>query len=572
MKRMLSVLAALMCTLSLTACDGGTAAVSRPSETLPTSSVPEQDSAPSSPSPSSNPTSSGVSSQEEETAERLSTMSKRTAFYAPRQASCVYTVSLDGLDTDTVTMLRSLQGLIARYDSAALYLIGGESDVFWKNYVSNEMGVYFQSTTVENLLSRYSSLIDGVVIYTSGTFEYETAFHLATDSDCLIATEPVARRYALTSLGHVTDVRNAYPSKQAAYEQILSDAGQRWEYLYLSGEGSAFADYAYATGALMLNLDAAVEWERVMLEALLSREGWELPAVAFAEQTTDGLVTLLSGYGFGALEVRGLANATVLSSVTTSKKYTPRRPSVGAAGTEGAAYVSFLIPSGSLGDTVNADYTVWSTQNGKIPVSYELPLALAELAPTVALWYSSAAADSSRLVARGWTDIDQKSMPYEIYRKWHTVNNTLMSSVGLDLVSTPSLREDTVYGESYGGASTAAGIFVTDGSGEGSVWLSEKTPVIVSVNIKSLPALDAFLSSLTVQRRPQYYLISVSGAVFSEPFTYETADAPGELKTIRLSDVLLEHTSRQDVSIQSVPAENLMRSGYLSYSADSDRP
>ena len=574
MKRLICILLALMCLASLVACDSDTGSSSRPSKRPSSSSSVSNDpssSSSSSPSVQSPESSSQVSSQQPPVI-RPTTMTKRTAFYSPRQAVCVYTVSAEGLDADTLSMLRSLQGLIARYDSAALYIIEDSADLFWKNYASDEMGIYFQSATVESVIARYSSLINGVVIYTPETYEYEVAFNMAVQSDKLIATEQVARRYALTAIGQISDVRNLYKDKQAAYSQLLYDSGEAWEYLCLSGEGSDFADYAYATGALMLNLDMQVDWEKAMLESLLQREGWSLPAVAFIEQKPDGLVTLLSTFGFGALQIGGFSNATFLSSVTTAKKFNAKQPSVNTAGAEGTAYLSFLIRSGTLGDTVKSDYAVWSAQSGNIPASYEMPLALAELAPAVVMWYSDASVDKSRLVARGWTDIDQKAMPYELYRKWHNVNNTLMSSVGLGIVTTENLREDSIYGENYGDASKASGIFVTDGRGEGFAWFSEKTPVIVSVNVKSLPALDVLLSSMTAQRKPQYYIIALSIDTFSQPYTYEATEPDTQARTVYLADVLSDHTSREDVAIRAVTAENLIESAKLYYSSTSDRP
>ncbi len=573
MKRIICILLAVLCMASLVACDSDTGSSShsskRPSSASSSSDEPSSPSS-SLPSVQNSDASSQVSSQLPEV--RPTTMTKRTVFYSPRQAVCVYAVSTEGLDTDTVLMLRSLQGLVARYDSAALYLIEDGADLFWKNYASGEMGVYFQTATVESVIARYSSLIKGVVIYTPETYEYEVAFNLASQNDKLAATEQVARRYALTSMGPISDVRNLYKDKRDAYEKLLAESGRAWEYLCLSGEGSDFADYTYATGALMLDLDIQVDWERTMLEGLLQREGWSLPAVAFVEEKPDGLVTLLSTFGFGALQVSGFSNATFLSSVTTAKKFTAKQPSVNSAGAESTVYLSFLMRSGSLGDTVNSDCVVWSAQSGSHPVSYEMPLALAELAPAVVMWYSDASVDKSRLAARGWTDIDQKAMPYELYRKWHRVNNTLLSSVGLNLVTTDSLREDSIYGESYGDASDASGIFVTDGSGEGFAWFSEGTPVIVSVNVKSLPALDVLLSSITAQRRPQYFVIALSAETFSQPYTYEPIEPDTQPRTVYLPDILLDHTSREDVTVRTMTAENLIESAKLYYSSASDRP
>ncbi len=571
LKKLLCCFLSLMLVASLAACDSDGQASSTQTSSFGSSQGSDKPTSSSDTSSASSQSSSASSKpMVQPPSVRPTTMTKRTAFYAPRQAVCVYTVSVEGLDADTLVMLRSLQGLIARYDSAALYLVDSTGDQFWKNYATDEIGIYFRNTTVDSVIGMYSRLISGTVLYTADTFEYEVAFNMATEKGYLIATEQVAHKYGLNMIGKTEDIRNLYKDKREAYDSILSDGDRLWEYLCLAGQGSAFADYAYAVGALMLDLDMQVEWERAMLERVIRREGWVLPAVAFTEGKTDDYLTLLSSFGFGALQVSGLSNATFLSSATISKKYTVKQPTVGAPDSAGTVCLSFLIESESLGDSVNLDYTVWSSQNGAIPVAYEMPLALAELAPSVILWYSDASAGSSRLVARGWTDIDQKAMPYDIYLKWHKINNALMPSVGLDIVTAETLREDSYYGESFGDASDAAGIFVLDSKGEGSAWLSEKTPVIVSVNAKSLPALDALLSSMTAPRKPHYYLITVSAEVFTQPYTYEATDLEPE-KTVYFSDILQAHTSREDVKFKTLTAENLLHGAHLYYLSDLDR-
>lgn len=509
---------------------------------------------------STGPTSSVVSSRptQQEPAQRPSTMSRLTTFYAPRQAACVYTIDITELDRDTVDMLRTLQGLLARCDSASLYLIAGEADRFWRTYASSEMGIYFQSATVEQILERFGKQIGGVMLYTPDTYEYETAFDLALLSDAIIATGDVARRYGLTTYGRVTDLRGAYADKQKAYADVLARLREQTEYFYLVGDSRAFADYAYAVQAPAFCLIGQEAWEPSFLASLMEREGVLLPAVAFTDGDSDTWRYELSAGGFGLLPVSGFANATFFASATTTRRYTPRQPSVTAPAADGTVSVSFLLTSGSLGDTVGSDYRTWSAQDGSIPVAYAFPVALCELAPLVTSWYHAASADNSRLIARGWCVIEEKTVSYEVYRKWHTANNEMMTACGLDLTVTDALREDTIYGENYGNFSTAAGIFVTDGSGDGSVWRSEDTPVVVTVNMRSLPALDAWLGSASAARRPLYYAVALNTAVFAQPYEILPTDPTEEPTQITFADVVKARVQADDSPLRLMTVENLI--------------
>ena len=506
------------------------------------------------------PTSSEEPTQPEPTV-RPSTMSRLTAFYAPKQASCVYTIDVSGLDRDTVDMLRVLQGLLARCETASLYLMRSEADRFWRNYAANEMGVYFQQTSVEQLIERTGALIGGVILYTPDTYEWETAVDLAFLSDAVIATEEVARRYGLAAYGRVTDLRGAYADQQAAYADVLTRLTEPVEYYYLAGEDRTFADYAYAVHAPTFRLTGEV-WESSFLASLTERERAVTPAVVFADGEAAPLCDRLSEAGFGLLTVGDFGNATFFSSVSSTRRYTTKQPSVSAPAADGTVNVSFLLSSTTLGATLNTDYRVWSEQNGSIPLAYAFPTALCELAPLAVSWYNAASAGSSRLVARGWCDISEKIVSYEFYRKWHAVNNEMLASCGLDLTLTDALREDTVYGENFGAFSTAAGIFVTDGSGDGSVWRSKNTPVIVTVNARTLPALDAWLASVTpVARRPLYYAVMLDLSVYAEPYEILPADPADESTYLFFADVVQNAVEADGSAVRLMPVENLIEAG-----------
>ena len=496
-----------------------------------------------------------------ETPARASTMTRLAAFYAPKQAVSVYTVDVSELDRDTVDMLRTLQGLLARCDSAALYLVGSDADRFWRTYASNEMGIYFQQATVEQLLDRFGKQIGGVMLYTPDTYEYEVAFDRAMLADGVIATAEVARRYGLSAYGRVTDLRGAFADRQKAYTDLIARLPQAIEYVYLLGDSRAFADYAYAVHAPALRLTGEEAWESSLLAQLAERERVTTPTVVFTDGSALQRRYEFSAAGLGLLNVSGFGNATFFASATTTRRFTPKQPSVSAAAPDGTASLTFLLTPASVGDALTTDYAVWRAQDGSVPVSYVFPVALAELAPLVMGWYQAAAADGNRLVADGWCDIDEKAVPYDVYRKWHGINNELMAACGLDLAVTDALREDTIYGESFGSFSTAAGIFVTDGSGDGSVWRSKNTPVVVTVNVRSLTALDAWLASVSAARRPLYYAVALSVPVFSQPYQLLPTDPAAEPTTLTFAQVVKDAVQAPDSILRLVTAENLIEAG-----------
>ncbi|MBP5617876.1 MAG: hypothetical protein J6X61_01835, partial [Clostridia bacterium] len=537
---------------------------SRPSPTASaasgTASQTASDETASQPEESVVPTSSEESTQPEPTV-RSATLTRLTAFYAPKQASCVYVVDVSGLERDTVEMLRSLQGLLARYEAASIYLMGSDADRFWHNYAANEMGIYFQPITVERLLERFRDRITALMLYTPDTYEWEVAFDLAFAADAVIATEEVARRYGMTAYSRVTDLRGAYADRQAAYADVLFRLNGPVEYYYLAGESRAFADYAGAVHAPTFRLTGEA-WETSFVASLTEREKDGTPAVVFTEEDASALRDAWSTAGFGLLTVGGFGNATFFSSASSTRRYTPKQPSGSAPAADGTVNVSFLLTSGSLGDTLDGDYRVWSGQSGSVPLAYAFPVSLCELAPLVVSWYNAASTGSNRLVAYGWCDINEKTVSYEVYRKWHTVNNEMLASCGLDLTLTDALREDTVYGENYGAFSTAAVIFVTDGSGDGSVWRSKNTPVIVTVNLRTLPALEAWLASVSpAARRPLYYAVMMDLSVYAEPYEILPADPGDEPTALTFAGVVRSAVEADGSAVRLMPVENLMEAG-----------
>ncbi len=562
LKRFLALISAAIMLMSLASCTLDPVDNSSRSDSSASSGEPS-DADSSEPSESSDSSSEPDAPNGELSPVRLK---KLDVFYAPKQASCVYTVDISGLDADTVAALRLLQGLAARYDTAALYLIGGDSDRFWRDYCNGEIGVYFKAITPEQAAKRYLKLIKSLVIYTPDTFEYETALNLAFRRQALAVTAEVADAL-FSPVEERYDIRGIYADKKSAYEAVLTEVGEDFEFISLAGGYAEFDDYAFAVGALKLELSIDVDWEREMLVGLLSKESVKRPGVVLCTERSDRLRQLLGGCGFGLLNVHGFANATVLSSVTVSTKGVGKTSVLPVSTEAQTVNVSFVMTSDSLGDTLNSDYLTWTKTNPSFPVAYSISLSICELAPPVAMWYDANCVNNNRLVASGYTDMDERACSYDDYRAWHSVNNKLLSSFGLSIAATYTLREDIAYGENYGDWSAAAGIAVLDSTGDGSVWTSGPTPVIASVRVKTPAALEKWLSSVSAQGRAKFCIVELEPKLFYETLTLDLGDF--QTRQLTVDEVVTRCVSLND-SLRLAPIDTLFSRGKdFAYSVNS---
>lgn len=482
-----------------------------------------------------------------------SKMKKLTAYYAPVQASCVYTVDITNLDKDTVDMLRSVQGYLAEYYNACVYFIESESDAFWIKYAESEIGAYFQEITPEKLIEKYISKLNGVVLYTPDTFEYSVAYNAASSLQYIIATKAVADKYGLSKLSNVKNLSGAYASKFDAYSALFSDV--EFEYVYLARTYD-FADYAYAVDALVIDIDATSERDIAYLIEVLNRKQSDSVLTVFADYESDELINKLSLTGCGILNVDGFKNATFFSSVTIAKKFSVKQPSVNSAGSPQTVYLSFVVRSESLGNVLNMDYQIFLTEND-MPVSYEISSSIYELAPLVSLWYNSNAVSNKRVVAGAWCRIDEKNIPYETYKAWHKANNELISKLGIGVCVTDSLREDAIYGENFGYFSDATGVIVCDSSGEGYVWMSKDTPVIETNKILSINALNTWLTDVKPADDAQYYALLLDrGLVF---------DYTSNLKLPEVDAVVKQYVMADESALATSNIENILKYGSLDF-------
>lgn len=438
------------------------------------------------------------------------------------QSACVYAVDVTDCSSGTLTMLRSLQGLVAANEEASIYLINNESDVFWKNYFRDEMGVYFKVLTPKQLINKFSDTIKTVVEYTSGTYEFEVAWNTAIKSEgAIIADENTIKKYSLESVtGEIYDVRGKYTDKESAYNDMFADyinGGIIADYISFCGEESSFNDYAYAVGAVIMNFSDNADWESQMFAAMIdSTARTTVGAVLFDgepnyAEDANFSISQFSKAGFGCLNVNSFSNATLYSSVGRGNKTTAKHVKYAKSDSSaGNVYLSVVINTDSIGLSIQSNYVLWTAKHSRYNVSLSLSPLMYKLAPSVLLWYSVNTRGDNQLVSSGdWLEIDETTIPGELYAQWHNENNYLIENSGLYIARSANMRGGAGY--RYGRFTDADGILAnSDSIGNGIPSHSSKIAVIPIFDASTVEEFVNCIAGISSNDAySQYYAVSI---------------------------------------------------------------
>lgn len=442
------------------------------------------------------------------------------------QSACVYAVDVTDCSSGTLTMLRSLQGLVAANEEASIYLIGSESDTFWKSYLRDEMGVYFKTLTPKQLINKFSDTIKTVVEYTSGTYEFEVAWNTAIKSEgAIIADENTIKKYSLESVtGEIYDVRGKYTDKESAYNDMFTDyttGGIKADYVSFCGEESPFNDYAYAVGAVKMNFADNADWESQMFSAMIdSTERASIGAALFdgepdCAEDADFGVAQFSKAGFGCINVSNFSNATLYSSIGSGYKTTAKHIKYAKSGSSGNVYLSIVIDTDSIGSSIQNDYVLWTAKHNRYNVSLCLSPLMYKLAPSVLLWYSVNTRGDNQLISSGdWLKIDDQVMPDDLYVQWRNENNYLVENSGLYIIRSTDSRSGVDMKYCYGRFTNADGVFVnSDSIGNG---IPSHNANVALVPIFNALTVEEFINSIADISAndvySQYYAVSIPAA------------------------------------------------------------
>ena len=402
MKKIVAIFLAVLLVLSFTSCKGNE---------VSSDSSSASDSAVETSSESSDIPLDGTSSLDERYTDMvardevaLTKMYFGKVFYRPKQVAKIYLIDISEEDSDTVAMLYSLQGVVARNYGGAIYLDdGSDSSRFWVDYCSTEYGLNFDKATAGDVIKNFARYIKGAVLYSEDvSYEYTVAINMAIQSDYLVATgETISLINPVLSNKPLLDIRNQFSDKKSAYNYIIENCIQTssTRYLGLMSKKSAFLDYAYAVKALVVDFDFTEEWEAEMFSFIIGRPDWNQTAYVFSDRTaTTALQNAFSTDGFSIISVGNFYNCTMFSSVsanynTRTRKYDTEKLNANKI------YVSMYLNVESMADVQKTAYTVWNNKTSVSRISVEYFPVLYEIAPPIAKWYRQNHTSSDMLIS-----------------------------------------------------------------------------------------------------------------------------------------------------------------------------
>ncbi len=436
--------------------------------------------------------------------------------YTP--ARQIYAVDITNFDTNTIVFLRQLQGLVAKTQTASVYLISSESDKVWLDYVCNELGAYSTTITAEQMVALYCDLIECVVIYSSEYSEFCAAWNDSIRrTNALCADYSVALNFGLLENREVISFQGVFNDSQSAYETLYSmlDVTEKSVWVSLD-ETSSFIDYAYASSAYILP-PVEDEWSKVFVYNCLANANCDKLGVVYTDYSVNNeALKLYSKCGFGNIAVAGFSNATTLSSIGVDYNFEEEKVH-NAVGKKGNLYISLVIDSLCAGNAFNENYTVCKTKRDDFCVAIEYPLFLSKLAPATLLWYSinTKQTGDSIIPDGNWMSVDQDLLDEKLYLQWVQINNSFIKRCGMSLAVTDSFKSGDVVPNYADLVSSKGVILYTTESLSGMYPAKSNTAIVFATKLSAILELESSLQTLTPDENSAlYFIYSVSGAQY----------------------------------------------------------
>ncbi len=460
-------------------------------------------------------------------------------FYRSKQATNIYLVNITELDDDTVNMLRSLQGLVARNHGGAIYLDDGSvASRFWIDYCSSEYGLNFKDSTPSDVINKFARYIKGAVLYSDEVdYEYTVAQNISIQSDYLVATGlSISLVNPALSNKPLVDIRNQFADKKAAYNYIMENClpTSSTRYLGIVGKSAAFSDYVYAVKALVLDFDFSEKWESDMLSLITGRPDWNETAYVFSDRSVStALLNVFSANGFAVINVGEFTNCTLFSSITAKYNTRTRKYEMDKL-TANKIYVSMYLNVESMADIQQTAYTVWNCKTAASRISVEYYPVLYELAPPIAKWFKQNRTSNDMLISAdlGCGSANLSLMDEKTAELFRANNQYFLNASGITVISTDT---DMYAADDY--------------DDEMSDLLAPETENNITARMRFTDAdsIESWLSTaVPVSKAPMYFLIELPSAEFDgETFT-------------KLGEIITDVKKEREGIFEFVLTENLL--------------
>lgn len=377
----------------------------------------------------------------ERTPEGLSWAADRAlpTFARPRH---LWVADVRRLPTDERVLFTTLQGLVNR-QRPRIYLLQGKHDRGWLERLDVPW------TTIPDawaFLDRFGGEAKGSIVYDPAQPDsLNVATTLAGIEGAVVASPRLAvgleAEYGLPIIedlaGRFTDPVDAYAWQ---LEHLWPLTTHRvlvsiWPRIHREPT-SLLRDYAIATRAMVVALDAGDADQRPMLERILEQVEPNTPFLGGFPGDEGIGVELLSEHAAPMLVADGFRNMTVFSGAccrTVESRESPPTPSL-----EDRIYVTFLISDGdNLGYDQDYLRDKWADPaRGDVPIGWTISPMLVDVAPAILRYYRETASPNDVLVSAvsGAGYVYPTPWPDETFHLFTERTGDYMDRAGLDIV------------------------------------------------------------------------------------------------------------------------------------------
>ena len=384
----------------------------------------------------------------------IGNMKFSTAFHKPKLGAVVYNITLDNLENDyRMVALKCLQGLVARNDSAQIYITKDENDLFWINRLRDEYGVITKDLSYNEVFEKFAKQIKSIVTYNPEN-KYETALAIYNASKNDAIPVPTTRVAEYTTLIDGVTVnatsKTEVPSCQVVVDEQIKTANGA--YVALLNEKSAFIDYAYAVQAPIVYVDSKNSADTESLKKLLGSDKFDRPAVIFAED--ESLVSVASENGFGVLNVKNFSNSSYFSSYNCTNVSNNAVKGNARYSEEVSKYVTIeIVQDANESVNSNLSFVFKNNRRGNTPISVSINPAVYELAPTVAAWYTAGRRAATSLISSnvGYMSVDDTKMKEDYYKIFCERSKAFIGGFGFSVaIGKPNEKTEKLISEQIG--------------------------------------------------------------------------------------------------------------------------
>ena len=363
--------------------------------------------------------------------DNIGNMSFSNAYYKPILGAVMYNVDVSKAKDYEILGLRCLQGLIARNESAQIYLSDDQNDSFWITRLTDEYGIIVKNLTVAECFEKYAKKVRGSVTYSADNADSTlTAVYLASENDAIAwpgANLNELNEYLQQQVEVVTDASMIEDAKMSLDKQLKTAKGM---YVATVSANCDFIDYLYAVGAVMVTAN-----DDSIVTQLVKSENFERPAVLFAEN--ENHLKTASANGFGVLDIHGFTNSTLFSAFTNANVNSGVIKGDSALSDETENYVSIEIvvdEKTDFGD--NMSYLLKNNRRGSTCITLGISPAVYELAPPIASWYSAGRRSITSLSAdcTGYMSVDLSVFPDEYTETYFARSKKFINAFGANII------------------------------------------------------------------------------------------------------------------------------------------